>query len=195
MKLNNHKDNKCLIIQQSNLYYLILKLNKKKFFLFFFRDLNEWITKTHQNILIDADQSIVTTVSKKVVPISSLNSNLAEEIVKRHMEIRDEINAKEYEFDYVKELGNRLLSKNPRLDYVNTKLDELFQNKKNLEDAWNTKEREYKQLLELEVFCREADRIDALTKGHEAFLDIENLGVIIIFISLIILNFFFLEHC
>lgn len=137
----------------------------------------EWVDKTHQNILIDADQSIITTISKKVAPISSLNSNLAEEIVKRHMEVRDEVAAKEYEFDYVNELGNRLLVKNPCLDHVSAKLDELFRSKANLEDAWNTKDREYKQLLELEVFCREADRIDALTKGHEAFLDIENLGV------------------
>lgn len=134
----------------------------KKFFIF--RDLLGWVGKTRQGILDDS--------------LSLTTNQPAEELVKRHMEIRDEINAKEYEFEYANELGNRLLSKNPILQHVNTTLHNIGQSKKDLEDTWRQKDYEYKQLFEHQVFNREADRIDAITKGHEAFLEINNLGVI-----------------
>lgn len=121
----------------------------------------DWINKTKDDI----QQELVTGI----VP--------AEDMVKHHMEIRDEINAKQYEFDYVNELGNRLLSKNAHLPQVAARLQELRLARENLEQTWNDKDRQYRQLLQLQVFGREADRIDALTKGHEAFLDINGLGV------------------
>ncbi|KAI1720497.1 spectrin repeat domain-containing protein [Ditylenchus destructor] len=124
------------------------------------RDLLDWINKTKDDI----QQEVVTGI----VP--------AEDMVKHHMEIRDEINAKQYEFDYVNELGNRLLSKNAHLPQVAARLQELRLARENLEQTWNDKDRQYRQLLQLQVFGREADRIDALTKGHEAFLDINGLG-------------------
>lgn len=94
------------------------------------------------------------------------------------MEIRDEINAKEYEFEYANELGNRLLSKNPKFEHVVSILNNIGNAKKDLEDTWRQKDHDYRQLFEYQVFNREADRIDAITKGHDAFLEINYLGVI-----------------
>lgn len=102
----------------------------------------------------------------------------AEEVLKRHIEICDEINAKEYEFDYVNELGNRLLSKNPKFEHVSATLHNIESAKKDLENIWQQKNHDYRQLFEYQVFNREAERIDAITKGHDAFLEINNLGVI-----------------
>lgn len=48
-----------------------------------------------------------------------------------------------------------------------------------LRDIWSTKERTLKDQLDLQLFNREADRIDAATKGHEAFLELNDLGVYI----------------
>lgn len=120
----------------------------------------EWMSKTAQKILHEPT-----------------GGTSAEELVKRHKELRDEINAKDYEFEYVHELGQRLLAKNPRLPGVNETLSEIVASKKALDDAWRQKDLEYRRLLELQVFNREADRIDALTKGHEKFLGIATLGV------------------
>lgn len=113
-------------------------------------DLLDWVYKTTNTILNE--------------PIGGVS---AEELVKKHMELKDEINAKDYEFDYVYELGRRLLSKNPRLTHVTKKLDEIAAAKRALEDAWKRRDYEYKQLFDLQVFNREADRIDALTKGKD----------------------------
>lgn len=91
--------------------------------------------------------------------------------------MRDKINAKEYEFDYVKDLAQTLLRKDRKMPVVVEMLDRVFRAKDDLEQAWLHRDNEYRQLLELQVFNREAERIDALTKGQEAFLDIANLGV------------------
>lgn len=98
-------------------------------------------------------------------------------MVKRHLDLRAKINAKEYEFDYVKELAQTLLRKDRKLPVVVETLEKVYQAKDDLEQAWRHRDNEYRQLLELQVFNREAERIDALTKGQEAFLDINNLGV------------------
>ena len=100
----------------------------------------------------------------------------AEDLLQSHAQLRDEIAAKDYEIVYVKDLGKRLLLKNPGLTHVHDKVREVTNGKNALEEAWNSRYHEYQQLFDLQTFNREADRIDALTKGHEAFLDIGNLG-------------------
>lgn len=42
---------------------------------------------------------------------------------------------------------------------------------------YRNRDAELKEHLELQMFNREAERIDAATKGHEAFLDYTDLGV------------------
>jgi spectrin beta len=104
------------------------------------------------------------------------NALSAEDLLQSHVQLRDEIAAKDYEIAYVDDLGKRLLRKNPGLTQVHDKLREVAASKKALEEAWNSRYHEYQQLFDLQTFNREADRIDALTKGHEAYLDIGNLG-------------------
>jgi hypothetical protein len=98
-------------------------------------------------------------------------------LVKRHADLRDKINAKEYEFDYVNELAQTLLKRDRKMPTVIETLERVFRAKDDLEQAWRHRDNEYRQLLELQVFNREAERIDALTKGQEAFLEIGHLGV------------------
>lgn len=42
----------------------------------------------------------------------------AEELLKKHYELNDDISGKKYEFEYVRDLGRRLLHKNPALNDV-----------------------------------------------------------------------------
>jgi spectrin beta len=53
----------------------------------------------------------------------------------------------------------------------------LKADQQNINDLWAHKEGRLKEQLELQLFNREADHIDTATKAHEAFLDIEDLGV------------------
>uniref|UniRef100_A0A7E4UVW3 Spectrin beta chain n=1 Tax=Panagrellus redivivus TaxID=6233 RepID=A0A7E4UVW3_PANRE len=123
------------------------------------KNLLEWLHRTTQVIINE--------------PAGGLS---AEDLLQAHVQLRDEIADKDYEIVYVDDLGTRLLKKNPSLTHVTAKLQEVAAAKKALEEAWNYRYHEYQQLFDLQTFNREADRIDALTKGHEAFLDIGDLG-------------------
>uniref|UniRef100_A0A0N5AM27 Spectrin beta chain n=1 Tax=Syphacia muris TaxID=451379 RepID=A0A0N5AM27_9BILA len=100
----------------------------------------------------------------------------AEELLKKHQELKDDIDSKKYEFDYVRDLAQRLLQKNHDLPEVRRMLSELDSDQAEIYKKWNDKERYLNEMLELQLFNTEAERIDAATKGHEAFLEITNLG-------------------
>lgn len=45
-----------------------------------------------------------------------------------------------------------------------------------VKDLWRRREAELKEQLDLQLFDREAERIDTATKGHNDFLNYANLG-------------------
>ncbi|MFH4975130.1 hypothetical protein AB6A40_001839 [Gnathostoma spinigerum] len=105
-----------------------------------------------------------------------VNVASAEELLKRHYELSDDIASKKYEFDYVRDLGQRLLQKNPSLAKVKGILRDLEEERQKINGMWKDKERVLKEMLDLQLFNTEAERIDAATKGHEDFLKLSNLG-------------------
>lgn len=138
------------------------------------KDLLNWTAKTKQQML---EEPVCCRLFRQIWKDFKVGGEPAEESVKRHGDLRDRINAKEYEFDYVNELAQTLLKKDRKLPAVVEALGRVFRAKDDLEQAWRRRDNEYRQLLELQVFNREAERIDASTKGQEAFLDISNLSV------------------
>ena len=54
---------------------------------------------------------------------------------------------------------------------------QLHQDQARLQELWAAKEHRLKEALELQLYSREADHIDAATKAHEAFLDLNQLAV------------------
>ncbi|VIO98093.1 probable spectrin beta chain, putative [Brugia malayi] len=125
------------------------------------KNLQTWIDKT-KLILVD---------NTRPVDVSS-----AEELLKKHYELNDDISGKKYEFDYIRDLGQRLLQKNSALEDVKGSLKKLDTDQQTLNALWKEKERWLKELLNLQLLNTEAERIDAATKGHEAFLELSNLG-------------------
>ncbi|KAL3084188.1 hypothetical protein niasHT_039314 [Heterodera trifolii] len=120
------------------------------------RELLEWTAKTSDSIRLE--------------PLSAHSQ--AEDVLHRHAKIRDQMQAKEYEFSYAEELGGRLMRKGAA-NGVEKRLAELAEAKGALESEWAKRETECKQLLELQAFSREAERIEALNRGHMAFLELE----------------------
>lgn len=76
------------------------------------------------------------------------------------------------------DLGQRLLKKTPSDSQVERTLKILNEKRENLLKLWQIKETHLEDQLELQLFSREADHIDAATKGHEAVLDLADVGVI-----------------
>lgn len=101
----------------------------------------------------------------------------AEALQKKHSELDDDIRAHEDEWNEVVALGKKLLSRNPQLNDIKEKLIKLDAEREALRRGWIEKDNWLKQCLDLQVFNREADQIDASTSAHEAFLEFSDLGV------------------
>ncbi|XP_055611321.1 spectrin beta chain, non-erythrocytic 1-like isoform X3 [Uranotaenia lowii] len=100
----------------------------------------------------------------------------AENLLKKHNDLAEEIKAHEDEFRQLAQLGSQLLQRNPGLVEIPEMQQKLATEQEALNDAWNVKEKKLKQCIELQVFNREADKIDATTKSHEAYLEYDDLG-------------------
>ncbi|XGW05367.1 hypothetical protein V3C99_016045 [Haemonchus contortus] len=125
------------------------------------RDVLVWIDRTKKVLAED---------------VHALDVQQAEELLKKHYELGEQIMDKKYEVDYVHELGRRLLEKNPRLHEVDAQLKHLTGEMNTVKNMYRTRDAQLKEQLDLQLFNREAERIDAATKGHEAFLDYADLG-------------------
>uniref|UniRef100_A0A0K0EWJ5 Karst (inferred by orthology to a D. melanogaster protein) n=1 Tax=Strongyloides venezuelensis TaxID=75913 RepID=A0A0K0EWJ5_STRVS len=129
--------------------------------------------------IFDMDSKKLSTWLEKTMDtlMEDISGNSSpEDLLKRHNDLGTEIDTKEYEFDYLRELGMRLLEQNPSLDEVTRKCNELENGYGKVKKLWDTKKYNIEKLMDFRLFMLEADRIDAVTKGHEAFLNIKDLG-------------------
>lgn len=76
------------------------------------------------------------------------------------------------------ELGERMLKKSPQALEIASMLKRLEDGHQEIHRLWNDKYKQLQDQLELQLFNREADHLDAVTKGHEAFLELSDLGVL-----------------
>lgn len=81
------------------------------------------------------------------------------------------------------DLGKKLLKTNPNIPVVAEKLERLTAEKEAISRGWAEKYDWLKQCLQLQQFNKEADKIDASTSSHLAFLEFTDLGVKIFAIS------------
>ncbi|XP_071454610.1 spectrin beta chain, non-erythrocytic 5 isoform X3 [Hetaerina americana] len=100
----------------------------------------------------------------------------AEELLQKHKELKDDIIGHQDEFKQVANLGRQLLQRGcAGEDEVRERLKELDK-LQDLEQAWHAKNKWLEDCHSLQVFNREADRLDAATSGHLAFLEFTDLG-------------------
>ncbi|VDM84082.1 unnamed protein product, partial [Strongylus vulgaris] len=126
------------------------------------KDVLNWIDRTKKALSED---------------VRALDVQQAEDLLKKHYELGEQIKDKKYEVEYVQELGQRLLEKNPRLREVEAQLKHLGTEMAMVKNMYRIRDAQLKEQLDLQLFNREAERIDAATKGHEAFLDYADLGL------------------
>lgn len=74
-------------------------------------------------------------------------------------------------------MGNKLLKSNPDLPEVRDMIDRLKAEQDAIARGWKEKELWLQQCLQLQMFNKEADNIDAVTSAHQAFLEFCDLGV------------------
>ena len=101
----------------------------------------------------------------------------AENLLKKHQELGDDIHAHEDEFREVTGLGGQLLQRNPTLTDVAERLELLNTEHQAVMGGWVEKGDWLWQCLDLQLLNREADQIEASTSSHEFFLANTDLGV------------------
>ncbi|KFD52473.1 hypothetical protein M513_06670 [Trichuris suis] len=114
---------------------------------------------------------MIMTLIEKPVDVAE-----AEMFIERHCEVHSDIMAHKEELNYANELGQRLLSKGQKQAEVEKALQALEDNSSQVVTMWQGKRKILGEMLDLQLFIREADHIDATTKGHEAFLEITDVG-------------------
>ncbi|XP_025833247.1 spectrin beta chain, non-erythrocytic 1 [Agrilus planipennis] len=107
---------------------------------------------------------------------SARDVQTAENLLKNHKDLHEEIKAHEDEFAEITDLGNKLLKANPGATDVAETLDRLAAEHEAIQRGWNEKEKWLQQCLQLQMFNKEADNIDAVTSSHLAYLEFNNLG-------------------
>lgn len=101
----------------------------------------------------------------------------AENLLKKHQELGDDVRAHEDEFRELTGLGLQLLQRNPALTDVAERLERLNAEHQAVIRGWGEKGDWLRQCLDLQLLNREADQIEASTSSHEVFLANTDLGV------------------
>lgn len=111
----------------------------------------------------------------------------AEAQLELHQERRAEIAGREDTFKALKEFGSNLSTKgNPDINDSLIKLDNLH---KTLYDAWENRKQRITQAHQLQLFKEQANQIETWLATKEAFLNNDDLGVILIIYYGIIITF------
>ncbi|XP_022241663.1 spectrin beta chain, non-erythrocytic 1-like [Limulus polyphemus] len=120
-----------------------------------------WVSNVKQSLNSDEPARDVTT---------------AENLLKDHEDLGNEIRTHEDEFNDVQELGKMLLRKNPEASDIRNMVVQLKEEHDAIHRGWQEKYDWLRQCMDLQVFNREADQIDSITNSHNAFLEFEDLG-------------------
>ena len=101
----------------------------------------------------------------------------AQNLIKKHKDLKDDIQAHTDEFDEVSKLGRQLMARpNSERALIQDYIARLNEGLAGAQQDWATKQSRLDQGLALAQFNREADQIDANTKSHEEFLKFPQLG-------------------
>ncbi|XP_059148013.1 spectrin beta chain, non-erythrocytic 2-like isoform X3 [Physella acuta] len=100
----------------------------------------------------------------------------AEEMLKAHDEVLDDIKSHKAKLKSTIDLGKDIISKNRNAQDVKDKVKKLEEEERAINNLWAARQKDLMDAYNLQVFNREADQIDAITSGHEAFLEYDDTG-------------------
>lgn len=100
----------------------------------------------------------------------------ANNLLKKHNDLAEEIKTQDDEFRELLKLGKQLVERNPNLKEIPVMMEKLAAEQDAVHRGWAEKEKWLHQCVELQIFNREANKIDATTKAHEAYLEFSDLG-------------------
>lgn len=101
----------------------------------------------------------------------------ADSLLETHRERKKEMEEREDSFKSIRETGEKLIiEKHFASSEINTRLQALNDEYRNLWDTWNKRHQLFLQCKELQIFLKTAEQRDAWIGTQEAYLANENLG-------------------
>ena len=125
-----------------------------------FKTLLQWVDDTKQYLNTNENVSDVQT---------------AESLLNKHAEIGDDIRAKQDEFNSLIQLGQKMYGRQPSQE-MEEKVNNLSEERKSVLRGWQEKGDFLRQVRDLQLFNREADRLDATTSAQIKLLDSISVG-------------------
>uniref|UniRef100_A0A1I8HD84 Spectrin alpha chain n=1 Tax=Macrostomum lignano TaxID=282301 RepID=A0A1I8HD84_9PLAT len=116
---------------------------------------------------------------KSVVAADSLANDVAgaEALLERIFEHKNEVDARNEAYENTLQQGRALLDgDHAAKDEVAERMELLTKEKKEVDDLIETKELEYKQCMDLQLFYRDSDQLESWINKQEAFLDNKDVG-------------------
>lgn len=116
---------------------------------------------------------------KTVVAADSLANDVAgaEALLERIFEHKNEVDARNEAYENTLQQGRALLDGgHAAKDEVAEKMEHLSKEKKEVDELIETKELEYKQCMDLQLFYRDSDQLESWINKQEAFLDNKDVG-------------------
>ncbi|XP_053397827.1 spectrin alpha chain, non-erythrocytic 1-like isoform X5 [Mercenaria mercenaria] len=104
------------------------------------------------------------------------NVQTAENLLKEHKDLAEDIDAHKPVFEQVDALGVAVLGKTPNAQDVKDKMKKLNDDKEAIDEMYQKRLKDLQDAYDLQVFNKEADQIDSVTGNHEKFLSRSDLG-------------------
>ncbi|XP_022090941.1 spectrin beta chain, non-erythrocytic 5-like isoform X2 [Acanthaster planci] len=100
----------------------------------------------------------------------------SENLLKQHQDLLEDVRGHDDIFTKLEALGRQLLKALPDSVTIAQRTRKLSESRTEIQAGWDKRNQRLQDALDLALFNREADQIDARTSGHEAFLEFEDLG-------------------
>ncbi|XP_037069817.1 spectrin beta chain, non-erythrocytic 1-like [Pollicipes pollicipes] len=132
-------------------------------------------------IFINQAQNLLSWVDEVKATLNAsgpaTDVHTAEALLKAHQDLGDDVRAHQDEFAELTELGTKLLKKSGGdTKQVKELAVRLQEEQRAIHRGWQEKDAWLHQLRDLQVFNREADQMDAITSGHQKFMELTDLG-------------------
>ncbi|KAK3092932.1 hypothetical protein FSP39_009051 [Pinctada imbricata] len=101
---------------------------------------------------------------------------MAEQMMKEHEDLKDDIDTHKPKFENIRALGASILGKDPKAQDVKDMLHKLDEDEKAIDDMWKNRNKQLQDAYDLQTFNRDADNVDSVTKSHEKFLEFADVG-------------------
>ncbi|XP_060544187.1 spectrin beta chain, non-erythrocytic 5 [Pantherophis guttatus] len=155
------------------LLMLKLKAEEKKVVLQIAKDQQAFLQESNRLLLwIDGVKEKLTSEEMCIDVIS------AEQLLKEHQDLLEEIQSQNHRFKQLQELGEKVADSSSNMGTldVGKYIDRIAQGRNELDELWMERQKKLQENVALQKFIKEIDSILAAISSYEAFFQTDNLG-------------------